>query len=76
MAGELKVNEVAVLQRKYLFLVSSKGEEKYTLKSFLIALNKHHNEVVRGRLSPESLIHSDGWRGYNGLFDIGYKKND
>ncbi len=31
--------------------------------------------VIRGRVKPESIIHSDGWRGYNGLFGLGYKKN-
>ena len=31
--------------------------------------------VMRGRVSPESVIHSDYWRGYNGLVDIGYKKH-
>ena len=28
-----------------------------------------------GVRSPGSIIHSDGWRGYNGLVDMGYKKN-
>jgi transposase len=28
--------------------------------------------IIRGRVSPESIIHSDGWRGYNGLVEIGY----
>jgi transposase-like protein len=31
--------------------------------------------VIRGRIAPESVIHSDGWRGYNGLVDLGYKKH-
>lgn len=31
--------------------------------------------VIRGRVDLESIIHSDGWRGYNGLVDIGYKKH-
>lgn len=31
--------------------------------------------IVRGRVSPESVIHSDSWRGYNGLVDLGYKKH-
>lgn len=31
--------------------------------------------VIRGRISLESVIHSDGWRGYNGLVDLGYKKH-
>jgi len=28
-----------------------------------------------GVRSPGSIIHSDGWRGYNGLVDMGYKKH-
>jgi len=31
--------------------------------------------IIRGRIDPESVIHSDGWRGYNGLVDLGYKKH-
>jgi len=31
--------------------------------------------VIRGRVDPESVIHSDGWRGYNGLVDLGYQKH-
>ena len=28
--------------------------------------------VIRGRVDPSSVINSDGWRGYNGLVDLGY----
>ena len=28
--------------------------------------------IIRGRVDPETVINSDGWRGYNGLVDIGY----
>ena len=31
--------------------------------------------IIRGKVSPESVIHSDKWRGYNGLVDLGYKKH-
>ena len=31
--------------------------------------------VIRGRVSLDSAIHSDGWRGYHGLVDLGYKKH-
>jgi len=31
--------------------------------------------IIRGKVSPDSIIHSDGWRGYNGLVDLGYKKH-
>ena len=32
-------------------------------------------EVIRGRVDIDSIIHSDKWRGYNGLVDLGYKKH-
>jgi transposase-like protein len=32
-------------------------------------------EVIRGKIYLDSIIHSDGWRGYNGLVDVGYKKH-
>ena len=31
--------------------------------------------IIRGRIELESIIHSDGWRGYSGLVDLGYKKH-
>jgi len=32
-------------------------------------------KVIRGHVSIDSVIHSDGWRGYNGLVDLGYAKH-
>jgi transposase len=31
--------------------------------------------IIRGKVDVESVIHSDKWRGYNGLVDIGYSKH-
>jgi len=31
--------------------------------------------IIRGRVELDSVIHSDGWRGYNGLVDMGYAKH-
>ena len=31
--------------------------------------------IIRGKVELESVIHTDGWRGYNGLVDLGYKKH-
>jgi transposase len=31
--------------------------------------------IIRGRVSIEAIIHSDGWRGYDGLVDVGYSKH-
>ena len=32
-------------------------------------------KVIRGKVALDSVIHSDCWRGYNGLVDLGYKKH-
>ncbi len=31
--------------------------------------------VTRGRVAPRAVINSDGWRGYDGLVDVGYSKH-
>jgi len=31
--------------------------------------------IIRGRADIDSVIHSDGWRGYDGLVDLGYEKH-
>lgn len=31
--------------------------------------------IIRGRVTLDSIIYSDGWRGYNGLVDVGYGKH-
>ena len=32
-------------------------------------------QIIRGKVSIDSVIHSDGWRGYDGLVDVGYEKH-
>jgi transposase len=32
-------------------------------------------KVIRGHVSIDSIIHTDGWRGYNGLVDVGFAKH-
>jgi transposase-like protein len=31
--------------------------------------------IIRGRVSPETVIHTDAWRGYDDLVDVGYAKH-
>jgi len=31
-------------------------------------------KVIIGKVDPESIIHTDKWRGYDGLVDVGYDK--
>jgi len=30
--------------------------------------------IIRKKISPASVVYSDGWRGYDGLVDVGYNK--
>jgi transposase-like protein len=32
-------------------------------------------DIIRGKVVSESIIYSDGWRGYNGLVDVGFGKH-
>jgi len=31
--------------------------------------------IIRGKVDLESVIHSDAWRSYNGLVELGYQKH-
>jgi len=31
--------------------------------------------IIRGKVAVDSIIHSDKWRGYDGLVDVGYEKH-
>ena len=31
--------------------------------------------IILGKIHPRSIIYSDGWRGYDGLVDVGYDKH-
>ncbi|MDL2300470.1 IS1595 family transposase [Clostridiaceae bacterium OttesenSCG-928-D20] len=32
-------------------------------------------DLIRGRVELDSVVHTDGWRGYDGLVDLGYEKH-
>ena len=31
--------------------------------------------IIRGHIAPSAVVHTDGWRGYDGLVDVGYDKH-
>jgi len=37
--------------------------------------SKTLQDIIRGMVSAESFIYTDGWRGYDRLVDIGYDKH-
>jgi transposase-like protein len=64
-----------VQEIKLLSLASFKVGAKSILKLSLIVKNVQLKGIIRGKVKPVSILHSDYWRGYNGLVDIGYKKH-
>jgi len=50
------------------------GKEKSIPRSSQLP-PKSSYRLRSGARYPRSIIHSDGWRGYNGLVDMGYKKH-
>ena len=47
-----------------------------TIKKLIVpdCARKTLQAIIRGKVDPESIIHSDSSRGYNGLVDLEYKK--
>jgi len=38
-------------------------------------VKKRFSVLIRGKIDPKCIIHSDGWRGYDGLVDVDYDKH-
>lgn len=51
-----------------------KGNGKVFIEIVPSVQRKTLQAVIYGRVSIESVVHLDGWRGYDGLVDIGYAK--
>ena len=54
-----------------VFGLLKRGDEVYT-EVVLDCKSATLQRIIKG---IDSVIHSDGWRGYNGLVDFGYKKH-
>jgi transposase len=57
-----------------VFGILKRGESVYT-RIIPNAAKSTLRKVIRGRVSLNSVIHSDGWVGYDGLVDVGYAKH-
>jgi transposase-like protein len=66
-------NAVAGLAVKLSSSVSTNETEKFTPRLCRTPPRKRCKTSSAG-VSLDSVIHSDGWRGYNGLVDAGYSK--
>ena len=87
VAGEIEVDESFFGARR----VKGKRGRGASGKTIVFGLYKRNGKVyteivpdcsratlqgiIRGHIEPGSVIHSDGWPGYNGLVDVGYEKH-
>lgn len=60
---------------KSLSLVSLKDKGESILKIVPDCKKATLQAVIKGKVDLDSVIYSDGWRGYNGLVDVGYAKH-
>ena len=58
----------------YVYVLHSENDGKFYTEIVPDWRRKTPQPVIRGCVSPESVIHSDSWRAYNGLVDLGYRK--
>lgn len=57
-----------------VFGILERGGQVYT-EIIPDCAKKTLQAIIRGRVDIDSIVHSDQWRGYNGLVDIGYNKH-
>jgi transposase-like protein len=62
------------LRKTLVFGLLKRGNQVYT-EIVPNATKAVLQAVIRGRVSPESVVHTDGWRGYDGLVDLGFDKH-
>ena len=71
--GGLKEKDVAEPAEKPLSLGCSNVMAKYTQKIIPNCSRPTLNKVIGCKVDFQSTIGSDGWKGYAGLVDLGYK---
>jgi len=57
-----------------VFGILQRGGQVYT-EIVPDCAQKTLQRIIRGKVEINSIIHSDHWRGYDGLVDVGYKKH-
>jgi transposase len=57
-----------------VFGILQRGGEVYT-EIVPDCAQKTLQRIIRGKVEIDSIIHSDQWRGYDGLVDVGYQKH-
>lgn len=52
-----------------------KRQGKFTMRYVPYCAKPTQQAIIRGHVDAGAVIHSDGWRGYDGLVDIGFDKH-
>jgi transposase-like protein len=71
-------NAVVVQATKHQYSVCSNARARFTPVYTEIVPDCRKatlQAIIRGRVALESVIHSDGWRGYDGLVDVGFARH-
>ena len=61
-------------QKQPVFGILERGGKVYT-EIIPNCKKKTLQDIIKGKVSIESLMYTDGWKGYNGLVDMGYKRH-
>jgi len=61
-------------EKTIVFGILKRGDKVWT-QIVPDAKKRTLQRLIRGRVSLDSVIHSDGWVGYDGLVDVGYAKH-
>lgn len=61
-------------EKTIVFGILKRGEKVWT-QIVPNAKKRTLQRLIRGKVSLDSVIHSDGWVGYDGLVDVGYAKH-
>lgn len=60
--------------RQPVFGIFERGGRVYT-EIIPNCARKTLRPIIKGKIDSDSIVYSDGWRGYDGLVDVGYDKH-
>ena len=87
VSGEIEVDESYFGRKKYQGKRGRGSDNKVIVMGLLKRGGRVYTQIIpdcsrrtlqsiiKGKVELSSDIHSDGWRGYNGLVDLGYRKH-
>ena len=74
-ADVFAANAVAERAARRLFSVFSSGTASVYTEIVPNCQKRTLQAIIRGKVASDVVIHSDKWRGYDGLVDVGFAKH-